>query len=153
MSLETVSFNPHHLKNIDLGERHEIVSKHNIVPCHSSDEDRQSMAWDCTPRLTVDRLSAINSFERYEGAIWNLRTVRIKFYVKYNDGSEGYVYGGPSISGKTSSEVRLLDLRCKVVAAKSLLGDEEWSRLRQKYGAERDRTLELSRRMNLDPGK
>ena len=111
------------------------------------------MAWGCTPCLTVDRLSAITSFKRYECTIWDLRTVRIKFYVKYNDGSEGYVYGGPSISGKTSSEARLLDLCCKVAVAKSLLGDEEWSRLRQKYGVERDRTLDLSRRMNLDPGK
>lgn len=73
----------------------------------------------------MDRLSDITSFESYECTIWDLRTVYIKFYVKYNDGSEGYVYGGPSISGKTSSEVQLLHLRCKVVAAKALLGDEE----------------------------
>lgn len=82
------------------------------------------MAWSHTPSLTVDRLSAIASFKRYVCAIWDLRTIRIKFYVKYNDGSEGYVYGGPSISGKTSSEVQLLYLRIKVEAAKALLGNE-----------------------------
>lgn len=111
------------------------------------------MAWSRTQCLTVDRLSAINSFERYECTIWDLRTVHLKFYVKYNDGSEGYVYCGPSISGKTSSEVQLLYLWSKLGAAKALLGNAEWKRLRQKYGVERDRTLELSPCMNLDRGK
>jgi hypothetical protein len=111
------------------------------------------MAWPHTATLDVDRLSAITSFERYECIIWNLRTVFIKFYVKYNDGSEGYVYGGPSIPGRTSSEVQLLHLQCKMGTAKALLGNEEWSRLRRKYGVERDRSLELSRSMNLDRGK
>lgn len=111
------------------------------------------MAWCPTPCLTVDRLKAITSFERYECVIWDLRAVYLKFHVKYNDGSEGYVYGGPSISGETSSEAELLYLWCKVVAAKALLGNEEWRRLRRKYGVERDRTLMLSRCMNLDPKK
>ena len=111
------------------------------------------MARSHTATLDVDRLSAITSFERYECVIWNLRTVFIKFYVKYNDGSEGFVYGGPSIPGRTSSEVQLLHLQCKVGAAKALLGNEEWGRLRWKYGVKRDRTLELSRCVNLDQRK
>jgi hypothetical protein len=111
------------------------------------------MAWSQTPTLNVPLLNAITSFERYECAIWDLQTVRIKFYVNYNDGSEGYVYGGPSILGRTSSEVQLLGLQCKVGAVKALLGNEEWSRLRQKYGVERDRTLVISRYMNLDQRK
>lgn len=111
------------------------------------------MAWSHTATLDVNRLSAITSFERYECIIWDLRTVFIKFYVKYKDGSEGYVYGGPSIPGSTSSEVQLLHLQCKVGAAKALLGNEEWGRLRRKYDVERDRTMELSRCMNLDQTK
>ena len=101
----------------------------------------------------MDCLSASTRFERYECINWDLRTVYIKFYVNYNNRSEGYFYGGPSISGKTSSEVQLLHLRCKVVAARALLGDEERSRLSQKYGVERDRTLEVSRCMSLDRAK
>ncbi|KAJ5642510.1 hypothetical protein N7490_006510 [Penicillium lividum] len=66
------------------------------------------------------------------------------------DDSEGYVYGGPSITGKTSSEVELLKLQSKIWAAKALLGNEEWIRLKQRYGVERDKTMQLSRRMNLE---
>lgn len=96
------------------------------------------MTWSRASYLTVDPLSAITSFERYECTIWDLRAVHLKFYVKYNDGSDGFVYGGPSIPGRTSSEIQLLHLQCKVGAAKALLGNEEWRRLRLKYGVERD---------------
>ena len=145
ISLETVSSNPTVPLEEHRPRRSSGSCKYNyMVLSHISNEYRPDMTWYCTQCLNVDRLSAITSFERYECAIWDLRTVYIIFYVKYNDGSEGYVYGGPAISGRTSSETQLLYLRCKVIAAKALLGDEEWSRL-QKYGVERDRILTLNR--------
>jgi hypothetical protein len=101
--------------------------------------------------LSVDVLSEIDEFKRYDCVvpIWAPRTIFIKYYVKYNSGTEGYVYGGPFIHGNASSEFDLLKLHNKIGAAKSLLGDEEWRNLRRKYGIERDGYLILRRDMNL----
>lgn len=97
--------------------------------------------------LTV-RLLDEARFERYSGIVRTSETFFIIFYVKYNDNSNGYVYGGPFIYGKATSEVHLLKLHNKIGAVKALLGDE-WHNLRQKYGIERDKYLILRRDINL----
>ncbi|KAJ5544080.1 hypothetical protein N7494_005359 [Penicillium frequentans] len=100
--------------------------------------------------LNLEVVSTIERFEKYEGTICGVQYVHICFFVKYEDESEGYVLGGQSITGKTSGEDQLLKLQGKIWAAKALLGNEEWMRLKQKYGIEREKTMELSRRMNLE---
>lgn len=103
-----------------------------------------------TKILNLEVVSTIESFKKYEGTICGVQYVHICFFVKYKDESEGYVLGGQSITGKTSGENQLLKLQGKLWAAKALLGNEEWMRLKEKYGIERDKTMELSRHKNLE---
>ncbi|KAJ5491952.1 hypothetical protein N7453_010049 [Penicillium expansum] len=101
------------------------------------------------PVLNVQILSKIAEFERYDCTVLTLDCVYMKFYVRYNDNSKGYVYGCPSIRGTAPSEFHLLKLHYKTGVAKRLLGKEEWCYLKRKYGIERDEYLVLSRDMNL----
>jgi hypothetical protein len=100
-------------------------------------------------QLSVDVLGDIAEFNRYVYTVWTPGAIFITFYVKYKSGSEGYVYGGPSIHGKASSEFHLLELHVKIGAAKALLRDGEWYYLRRKYGIEKEQYLILRRDMNL----
>jgi hypothetical protein len=129
-----------------------------IEPCTSSQGieigfldtlTTQIMAQMQKTGLTVCLLQKIAKFERYSGIARTPEAVFIIFHVKYNDESYGYVYGGPMIYGKASSELNLLELHNKIGAAKALLGDEEWHNLQRKYGIERDSHLILRRDMNL----
>ncbi|KAJ5559525.1 hypothetical protein N7513_001924 [Penicillium frequentans] len=95
--------------------------------------------------LNLEVISTIERFEKYEGTICGVQYVHICFFVKYEDKSEGYVLGGQSITGRTSGEDQLLKLQGKIWAAKALLRNEEWMRLKQKYGIERDKIMKLSR--------
>ncbi|KAJ6001649.1 hypothetical protein N7522_006876 [Penicillium canescens] len=96
-------------------------------------------------QLNVDVLGDIAEFKRYVCTVWTPGAIFITFYVKYNSGSEGYVYGGPSIHGKASSEFHLLELHVKIGAAKALPLDGEWYYLRRKYGIEKEPYLILRR--------
>lgn len=73
----------------------------------------------------------------------------MKFYIRYNDNSKGYVYSRSSICGTAPLEFYLLKLYYKTGVAKRLLGKEEWCYLKRKYGIERDKYLVLSCDMNL----
>lgn len=99
--------------------------------------------------MNVQILGEIAEFERYDCTVWTPDCVFMKFYVRYNDNSKGYVYGCPFICGIVPSEFHLLILHYKIGVAKYLLGKEEWDYVRRKYGIERDKYLILSRGMNL----
>ncbi|KAJ6133119.1 ATPase AAA-type core [Penicillium samsonianum] len=78
------------------------------------------------PVLNVQILGEIAEFERYDCTVWTPDCVFMKFYVRYNDNSKGYVYGCPFICGIVPSEFHLLILHYKIGVAKYLLGKEEW---------------------------
>ncbi|RLL93063.1 hypothetical protein CFD26_101145 [Aspergillus turcosus] len=81
------------------------------------------------PMLNVQLLSKIKSFEKHLWTIWDLRSILIIFYVKYVDGSEGRVCGGPDIPGEPSSEMDLQELYDKVEATKKLVQEEDWIKM------------------------
>ena len=88
----------------------------------------------------MNLLIAIKKFERYAFITWDLRSILIGFYVTFEDGSQDYVYCGQYIHGKVSAS-QVLQLQGKIWAAKALLGEEEWCRLKHKHGVDRQNFL------------
>lgn len=99
---------------------------------------------DPIPVLDVPRLLEIESFKEHVLTIWDLRSILIVFQVKYSDGLEGLVFGGPDIPGKLPAGTDQQELHDKVEASKNLVQEEYWIKWLKRYGVKREKMLQLS---------
>ncbi|KAJ5971849.1 ATPase AAA-type core [Penicillium vulpinum] len=76
--------------------------------------------------MQVQFLDKIAGFERYDCTVRTLDSIFVKFYVRYDAHSKGYVYSCPFIRATALSKFHLLNLHYKIGVAKCLLGNEEW---------------------------
>lgn len=91
--------------------------------------------------MNVQLLSKIAEFERYVCTVWTPNNVSMKFYVRYNDNSKGYVYGYHFIDGMVPSIFDLVKLHFKIRSAKDLIEKDEWHYVWEKYGIKREEFL------------